>query len=236
MSELRINKFLSSAGVGSRREIDLLIDEGIITVNGEAARVGQRVDPDKDIIKVRDELINKIEEKVYYLLNKPTEVLCILRDKSKRKIVTELIDDKRRMFPVGILDYQTEGLIILTNDGDLINKIMHSKSEIREIYFVKIKGELTDEKIKLIESAINLEAGKTVPTKIEEVKIENGFSNFEISIIEVKNRQIRRMCDTIDNDILELKRLSMGEINIEGLNVGEYRELTKSEIEYLKNL
>lgn len=235
-TKMRINKFLASQGIASRRQIDQWIEEGKILVNGVLASSGQKVDA-SDSIEVNGSKIKMQEEKkVYYLLHKKEEVLSAVRDDRGRKTVVDCIDTPYRIFPIGRLDYRTSGLILLTNDGELFNRVMHPRAEIFKTYEVRAKGSLSKEQLQQLAEGVNLEEGKTLPALVAKVKFEKGQSFFEISIREGKNRQVRRMVEAVGSRVLSLRRTKIGKLSLEKVALGEYRELTKEEIEYLYSL
>lgn len=236
MEEMRINKYLASLGIGSRRAIDKMIDDGRIRVNGEVISAGVKV-TDDDLIEIDGKKISKeAEKKVYYLLNKPLEVLSSAKDDRGRKTVVDLIRCKERIFPVGRLDYNTTGLIILTNDGELFNKVIHPRAELYKQYYVKVLGEIKDSSLEMLRNGVKLEDGMTLPAIVKLIKREKGKSEVEISIREGRNRQVRRMFDSVNHPVITLKREKIGKISIGKLRLGEYRELTKEEINYLYSL
>lgn len=236
MEEMRINKYLASLGIGSRRAIDKMIDDRRIRVNGEVISAGVKV-TDDDLIEIDGKKISKeAEKKVYYLLNKPLEVLSSAKDDRGRKTVVDLIRCKERIFPVGRLDYNTTGLIILTNDGELFNKVIHPRAELYKQYYVKVLGEIKDSSLEMLRNGVKLEDGMTLPAIVKLVKREKGKSEVEISIREGRNRQVRRMFDSVNHPVITLKREKIGKITIGKLKLGEYRELTKEEINYLYSL
>lgn len=236
MEEMRINKYLASLGVGSRREIDRLIEEGKIKVNGEVITAGVKV-TENDVIEVKGKKISKgAERKVYYILNKPLEVLSSAKDDRGRKTVVDIIKCKERIFPIGRLDYNTTGLILLTNDGELFNRVIHPRSEVYKEYYVKVLGEIKDSSIKKLEDGVELEDGVTLPAYVKLISREKGKSEIMISIREGRNRQVRRMLDAVNHPVIILRRERIGKISLGKLRVGEYRELTESEIKYLYSL
>ena len=233
---MRINKFLSTLGVASRRTIDKYIEEGKIFVNGQKATTGMDVD-EKDIIEVNGKKIeNFSEEKVYFMLNKPLEVLSASSDDRGRKTVVDLIRTDKRIFPIGRLDYMTTGLILLTNYGELFNRLVHPKSEIYKKYYVKIFGEMKKEEIEEIKKGVLLDDGKTLPAKVSEVKYDKNKTSMYISIREGRNRQIRKMFKILGYNVVSLKRVAFGKIKLGNLKIGTYRKLCKEEIEYLRSL
>lgn len=231
---MRINKFLSTLGIASRRSIDKYIEDGLIEVNGEKATPGMDVS-EKDEIFIKGEKIKtKIKtEKVYFMLHKPLEVLSSVSDDRGRKTVVDLIKTDKRIFPIGRLDYMTTGLIILTNDGDLFNRLVHPKSEIYKKYYVKIWGEMKKSEIEELKKGVLLDDGKTLPAKISGIKYDKNKTTMYISIREGRNRQVRRMIEKFGYRVLMLRREKIGELSLNDLPEGKYRELTIEEIEYL---
>ena len=234
---MRINKFLSSLGIASRRAIDKYIEEGRIKVNGVIASTGIDV-TEEDEIYIDNKKIetNRIEEKVYFMLNKPLEVLSASSDDRGRKTVVDLIKTDKRIFPIGRLDYMTSGLILLTNDGELFNRLVHPKSEIYKKYYIKVFGEVKKEEIEELKKGVLLEDGKTLPAKVSGIKYDKNKTSMYISIREGRNRQIRRMIEKFGYKVLMLRREKIGELSLGDLEEGKYRKLTKQEIEYLYSI
>ena len=231
---MRINKFLSSLGIASRRAIDKYIEEGRIKVNGVIASTGIDVTEDDEIYIDNKKIeTNRIEKKVYFMLNKPLEVLSASSDDRGRKTVVDLIKTDKRIFPIGRLDYMTSGLILLTNDGELFNRLVHPKSEIYKKYYIKVFGEVKKEEIEELKKGILLEDGKTLPAKVSGIKYDKNKTSMYISIREGRNRQIRRMIEKFGYKVLMLSREKIGELSLGDLKEGKYRELTREEIEYL---
>ena len=231
---MRINKFLSSLGIASRRAIDKYIEEGRIKVNGVIASTGIDITEDDEIYIDNKKIETKrIEEKVYFMLNKPLEVLSASSDDRGRKTVVDLIKTDKRIFPIGRLDYMTSGLILLTNDGELFNRLVHPKSEIYKKYYIKVFGEVKKKEIEELKKGVLLEDGKTLPAKISGIKYDKNKTSMYISIREGRNRQIRRMIEKFGYKVLMLRREKIGELSLGDLKEGKYRELTKEEIEYL---
>ena len=216
---MRINKFLSTLGIASRRAIDKYIDENdTILIDG----------------KKIETKIN--EDKVYFMLNKPLEVLSASSDDRGRKTVVDLVKTNKRIFPIGRLDYMTSGLILLTNDGDLFNRIVHPKSEIYKKYYIKIFGEIKKTEIDELKKGVLLDDGKTLPAKISGIKYDKNKTSMYISIREGRNRQVRRMIEKFGYKVLMLRREKIGELSLGDLPEGKYRELTNEEIEYLYSI
>jgi len=230
----RLNKLIAQAGVASRRGADELIIAGEVSVNGTIViEPGTKADPEKDHIKVHGKLINaKIanREKVYILLNKPKGYLSSAADPEGRKLVTDLVKGYGKLHPVGRLDYNTEGLIILTNDGDFTNMVASSKT-IPKVYEVKVKGLPNENAINKLRRGVRLEDGfKTAPAQIKELKGTDKNGWYEVTLYEGHNQQIRKMFDSVGHSVVKLKRIAIGSINYDRLPVGAYRELDPEEI------
>ncbi len=232
----RLQKLIAQAGIASRRKAEELIANGEVSVNGEiVTELGTKADPEVDHIKVGGRLINPILEKrenVYILLNKPKGYLSSAADPEERKLVVDLIPKKFGVLhPVGRLDYNTEGLLILTNDGQFTNLIASSKT-IPKIYDVKVKGLPNSNAINKLRAGIRLDDGfRTAPAKITELKStpKNGW--FEVILHEGHNQQIRKMFDAVGNSVVKLRRIAIGHIKDEHLRVGEFRQLSPAEVQ-----
>lgn len=235
-NQIRINKFIAESGVCSRRAADKLIEQGKVKINGVTAECGSVINPETDKVEVEGKGITQEEKKVYFMLNKPEKVLTAAKDERGRKTVLDIVRENERVFPIGRLDFETEGLLILTNDGELYNRIIHPKAEVYKKYIAVISGRLTnDEKSRLI-NGINLEDGKTLPARVRIVGEEKGNNIVEISIREGRNRQVRRMFKACGHLVLKLKRVAIGNLELQSLKVGQYRELSKDEVKYLYSL
>lgn len=237
---MRINKYIASCGVASRRKAEELILDGKVKVNGKIIEeLSYKVDENKDMVEVNNVKITLDEKLVYLLLNKPEGYITTVKDQFDRPSVIDLLSSvKERVFPVGRLDYETSGLLLLTNDGDLTYKLTHPKHEIDKTYVAKVKGILTEDEIKNFREGLYIEDYKTAPAKLKVLdsdKVKN-ISTLEIKIHEGKNRQVRKMCKSINHPVLRLKRVAMGKINLKNCKVGEYRYLTEDEVRYLKNI
>lgn len=235
---MRIAKFLAAAGVASRRKSEELILEGVVSVNGETVEeLGMQVDPQKDIIKVRKKRIYAPEEKVYILFNKPVGCVCTCEDDRGRTTVLDYIKGvDKRIYPVGRLDFTTEGMLILTNDGELAFRLTHPKHEVNKRYLVIVDSEISQDDVKKLEKGVFIEGGKTAPAKVKLLKVSPERTELTMIIHEGRNRQVRRMFEAIDKNVIFLKRISIGDINLGELKKGEYRFLTEDEITYLKQL
>lgn len=234
----RLQKFLAEAGVASRRTSEELIANGKVKVNGNIiTEMGVKIDPAKDEVRVNGKIVKPVEKKVYILLNKPAGYVTTLRDPQRRPKVIDLLKDvKERVYPVGRLDFDTEGLLLLTNDGELTYTLTHPKHEIGKTYLVLVKGVPDREKLKRFQKGLRLADGLTAPAKVKLLKKVSSGTFLEITIYEGRNRQIRRMCETIGHPVLELKRINMGFLDIKGLETGKYRYLNEEEIKKLKKL
>ncbi|CAN5375106.1 pseudouridine synthase [soil metagenome] len=230
----RLQKLIAQAGIASRRASEALITAGEVSVNGEiVTELGTKADPEKDHIKVKGKLINsKLENRsnIYILLNKPKGYLSSAADPEGRKLVVDLVKGHGRLHPVGRLDYNTEGLIILTNDGDFTNYVASSKT-IPKVYEVKVKGLPTTVAINKLRRGVVLEDGyKTAPAEIKDLKPTDKNGWYEVTLHEGHNQQIRKMFDTIAHSVVKLKRIAIGSISDPYLKVGESRTLTPQEV------
>ncbi|UUV18558.1 rRNA pseudouridine synthase [Fusobacteria bacterium ZRK30] len=236
MEKVRLNKYLASIGIGSRREIDKMVEEKKIMVNGEYPSPGMKVNI-KDKISVDGKLIGKTKEKkVYYLLNKPKKVISAVKDDRGRRTVIDFVKTKERVYPIGRLDYDTEGMIILTNDGDLYNKVIHPKGEVYKKYLIQAAGHIKKINLGQLKAGIKLEDGLTLPAKVRFLREEGSTTWLTVAIREGRNRQVRRMLDAIGHRVISLTRVKIGTLTMGDLEVGKYRPLTKEEIKYLKDV
>lgn len=235
--EERLQKYMASCGVASRRKCEEFILEGRVKVNGVVVNeLGTKVLVDKDIIEFDGVKIDKEDEKVYYILNKPTGVITSASDERGRKTVIDIVKSKERIFPIGRLDYNTSGLLLLTNDGEIFNKIMHPRVELFKTYIADVKGYITDKDIEQLKNGIDIGGYVTAKAKVFIQKRDDNRSTIRISISEGKNRQIRRMCSKINHDVINLKRISIGDIKLGELKIGEYRKLNTKELNFLFRL
>lgn len=236
MEKIRINKYLAQLGIDSRRAIDKMIEEGKIKVNGMIAESGMKVD-DNDKILINEKPISREKsKKVYYILNKPKKVLTTVKDERGRKTVVDLIDTEERIFPIGRLDYDTEGLLILTNDGEVFNKVIHPRTEVYKTYLVEAKGNINMTTLNKLKRGIMLDNQMTLPAKAKIISSDDNHTILHFAIKEGRNRQVRRMFEMVGHNVISLKRIMVGELTLDGLKVGEYRPLTKREVKYLYSL
>ncbi len=221
----RINKYIASCGICSRRKADELIQEGKVELNGKVVtNLGEKVE-EKDIVKVDGKEIFKEEKKVYIALNKPKGYVTTNSDQFNRKNVVELIHENVRVFPVGRLDMYTEGLLILTNDGEFSNLMMHPRNKIEKTYVVTTNTIVSNEQIETLKNGVDIGDYITRPAKVKMIAKDK----LEIVISEGKNRQVRRMCEAVGINLLNLKRVKIGKIELGNLQTGKYRYLTEEE-------
>ncbi|WP_236894564.1 pseudouridine synthase [Clostridium beijerinckii] len=235
--EERLQKYLANCGVASRRKCEELIISGKVKVNGVIVNeVGIKVDPLKDMIEYNGKEIKKKEDKVYIMLNKPEGYISSVKDEKGRATILDIVKVNERIYPIGRLDYDSSGLLLLTNDGEIYNKIIHPRVEIIKRYVAVVKGEVTDKDKMKFEIGIDIGGYITAPAELKVISYDRGVSTIEIGIHEGKNRQIRKMCAAIHHDVLSLKRISIGEIKLGYLKRGEYRKLNKEELDYINSL
>ena len=221
----RLNKYIASCGVCSRRKSDELISSGKVKVNGQVVtNLGEKVSS-KDIVEVDNKLIQKEEKKVYIVLNKPRGYVTTNSDEYNRKNVIDLIDEDVRVYSIGRLDKDTEGLLLLTNDGEFSNKVMHPRNKIKKTYIVTTDTNVTNEQLEKLRNGVDIGDYITRPAKIKRI----GNEKVQIIISEGKNRQVRRMCDSVGINLLNLRRIQVGNILLGNLQSGKYRYLTAKE-------
>lgn len=235
MEEMRLQKYLASCGIASRRKCEELISSGKITVNGEVVtELGTKINPEKDEVKYNGKIVNLEEEKIYILLNKPIGYVTTAKEQFGRDMVLDLVKINKRIVPVGRLDMYTSGALILTNDGDFVNKLTHPSHEIDKTYNVTLKGIVTKEDIESLQNGVEIDDGyvtKPARAKILKIDEEKKISRVQITIHEGKNRQVRKMCEAIGKRVLALHRSKIGNLDVKDLKLGEWRYLSKREIE-----
>ena len=234
---MRINKFLAEQGVASRRGSDQLIFEGRVKINGRLAVAGDNVEP-SDTVELDGKILSHKVKYEYYLLNKPKGYVCTVSDEKDRKTVMQLLPEGAgRVYPVGRLDYETEGLLILTNGGDLAYRLTAPQNEIPKTYLVKIEGTIALSELNRLRSGVEIEKGVvTKKCKINIVETDKNFTKLHVVLTEGKNREIRKMFEVIGKHITFLKRIKIGDLTLSGLDRGKVRKLTPEEIYYLQNL
>lgn len=229
--EVRINKYLSIAGIASRREAEELIKKNKIKVNGKNATLGQKISLD-DIVEIDGKKIDSIPEKKYYLLNKPKKTICTLKDQFNRTLVTSLIDDNNYLFPVGRLDYDTTGVLIITNDGELANRLSHPSNQVKRIYRVRINESLSNKELLYLNSNnIYINNKKSIQI-IEQVDKKS----YLVTLTQGSYHHVKKIFELVNRKVLDLKRVEFAGLTCEKMPIGSYRELKKYEIKILKKL
>lgn len=228
----RLQKILASAGIASRREAEQIIASGRVSVNGViVSEMGFKADPDSDLIAVDGKRISTGTPKIYIILYKPAGYVTTMKDPEGRQIVTDLLKDvKGRIFPVGRLDYNTEGLLLLTNDGAWANALAHPRHEVEKEYHVRVRGKVTPAQTRQLSEGVNLEDGKTAPAVVKIIRESDNNTWLSIAIHEGRYRQVRRMCETVNLQVVRLKRSRYGFLDLGKLKPGEYRMLTEAEV------
>ncbi len=231
----RLQKYLANAGIASRRKCEELILEGKVKVNGQIVReLGFKIDPETDLVEFEGAKVEKREKKIVLIMNKPKEIISSVTDPQGRKTVLDLLPDKfPRLYPVGRLDYESEGMLILTNDGYLADKIMHPKNEIKKIYHVWVYGYPSQESLEKFSQGLELEDGKTAPAKIKLIRKARSTSLMEVEIQEGKKRQIRRMFEELGHPVAKLERIQIGHLTMGKLAQGKFKRLNEDDINKL---
>lgn len=237
MNKIRLQKFISNCGYTSRRKAEELIKEGKVKVNNETIyTLGTKINADNDVVSINGKIIKNINNKIYIKLNKPTGYITTVKDQFNRPCVIDLINVKDRIYPIGRLDYNTNGLLLLTNDGNLTYKLTHPKYKVYKTYIAKISGEIKLKDIEKLRLGVDIGNYVTAPSKVKLLNSNNNKSIIEISIHEGKNRQIRRMFDSLGYKVLKLERISFGDIKLDNLKSGEWQHLSSWEISYINKI
>ncbi len=234
---MRLNKYIADSGLCSRRKADELIQEGKVKVNGlEVKEFGMQIEADA-LVEVNGKVIRpSTGERIYIMLNKPTGFITSVQDDRGRRTVFDLIDDMdERLFPVGRLDYNSSGLLILTNDGEFSNLMMHPKNKIYKTYLVRVKGMMTNYKANILRKGVIIDGKKTAPAMVDIIKQTDKSSLLEIKIHEGRNRQIRKMCEALGNPVIDLHRMAIGDLTLGHLKIGHYKKINPSDIQALIN-
>ena len=230
---MRLQKYMADAGIASRRKCEEYIAEGRVTVNGEIAAIGKTVE-DGDVVEFDGQVITPAEKHVVIMLNKPRGVLSTCSDPSDRRTTAEFFEDlPYRLYNIGRLDFDSEGLLLFTNDGDIAYRLMHPKFEVEKTYRVLMEGEATAEELSKLQKGVMLSDGMTAPAKVSGVTVSGGTTNLYITIHEGRNRQVRRMTEAIGHRTLRLRRVAIGSLKLTGLRAGEWRYLTQEETDSL---
>lgn len=234
---MRLNKFLAECGVCSRRKADEIIAEGRVTVNRKTvSEMGFDVDEKKDVVYLDGKKIVPVTHYEYIMFNKPKGCVTTMSDDKGRKTVYDFIGREKRLVPVGRLDYDSEGLLLFTNDGELTHKLTHPSNEIPKTYVVKIEGEISESDMATLRKGVTVNGVKYSRCKVKFTGEENGLSRLEVVIFEGKNREIRRMFEAVEKNVVFLKRVAIGDLRLGGLSRGGFRELNDFEVDYLKRL
>lgn len=230
----RLQKIISACGECSRRSAEKLIESGKVRVNGVVASIGDKADSERDVIEVNGKVISG-GERYYIMLNKPRGYITTLDDEHGRKTVSELVDVGARVYPIGRLDYNSEGLLLMTNDGELTYKLTHPSHDIPKGYIVTVRGKLEDA-LTVLKSPIEIDGRMTRPADVTVLRENSEGGLLHITIREGRNRQIRRMCEAANLRVVRLKRVTIGDLLLEKMPAGRWRHLTESEVRYLKSL
>lgn len=236
---MRINKYIASGGICSRRKAEEYINQGLVKVNGKTVTaLSFEVDEYNDTVTVSGNKIVPVKRTIYIMMHKPKGCVCTLKDDKGRKTVMDYLSDfsDTRLFPVGRLDYDTEGLLLLTNDGDVANKLTHPSTEIPKTYIAKVKGLLQESDLAALRNGVTLDGVKLRRCKVKFLDQKDDVARYEVTIHEGKNRQIHRMFEFVGKEVEFLKRIKIGEIRLGGLSRGAYRYLTDKEVSFLKRL
>ncbi|MBQ1876656.1 MAG: rRNA pseudouridine synthase [Selenomonas sp.] len=233
----RLQKIISQAGIASRRAAEQLIAAGRVTVDGRAAVLGEKADPAAQRIAVDGKPLPRAERHVYYLLHKPTGYISTARDERGRRTVLDLLPEVReRIYPVGRLDGDTSGLLLITNDGTLMNGLLHPRYEVSKTYVAQVAGQVTEQSLEQLRRGLQLEDGMTAPAKARLLGSRGGLSKVEVTIHEGRNRQVRRMFSAIGCDVRKLKRVRFAFLSLKDVAVGQHRPLTPKEVDRLYQL
>jgi len=234
--QIRLNKFLAQAGISSRREADRFISEGRVKVNGKIVRtLGFKIEEETDKVEVDGKKIKSKLQLIYLMLNKPPGYLVTLKDPFQRPTIMSLLPPlKTRVFPVGRLDYDSNGLLLLTNDGELANRLMHPRYKVKKVYLVKVLGLLDELKIRKLQKGIYLDGKKTTPAKVIKLSARANKSLFQVEIHEGRKREIKRMFEQLGHRVIELERIKFANLSLGFLKKGQWRFLTNKEIASLK--
>ncbi len=237
MESVKLQKYVAVCGLMSRRAAEKEIELGHFEVNGVQATIGMRVDPENDAVTYKGKsVVPETARKVYIMLNKPKGVVTTMNDEKGRKKVSDIVDVGVRVYPVGRLDLNSEGLLLMTNDGELTNAVSHPSGEILKIYSVTLKGKVENEELDRLRAVRMLDGEKIAPVGVELVSRNEQQSVVKFTLSEGKNREIRRICESVGVYITKLKRISLGPLRLGDLKPGEFRELNSSELRALKNM
>lgn len=235
----RLNKYLASTGASSRRGADKLIQDGRVKVNGKTVtELGKSINERNDTVTVDDKIVKPANDYSYIMFYKPKGCITTVSDEKGRKTVYDYLEEINvlHLIPVGRLDYDTEGLLLLTNDGDMAHKLTHPSFEVPKTYLVKTEGEIPEHKLAQLRKGVVIDGEKTKRSKVKLLEYKDGVSKVQITISEGKNRQVRKMFQAVEKEVIFLKRIAVGELRLGGLSRGGYRYLNDDEVYYLKNI
>ena len=232
--DTRLQKMLADCGVASRRKAEEMIQAGLVTVNGETAHIGDKVDPRRDRVAVKGRPVQPRIKNVYIMLHKPRGYITTMSDEMGRRCVAELVKEiPGRIYPVGRLDRDSEGLLLMTNDGAFANKMVHPSMHVPKVYRVTIRPGITEDQLTQMSVGMEIDGEKTLPASVRVLEQQQGRVVLEIVLQQGRNRQIRKMCEQLGLEVARLKRIAMGPVKLGMLQPGQYRELTKEEIKGL---
>ena len=230
-AKVRLQKYMAEAGIASRRKSEELIAAGKVRVNGKVAEIGDKINPRTDKVTVSGKKVVKSKKHVYIMLHKPRGFITTMHDEMDRKCVAELIDDvPERVYPVGRLDRESEGLLLLTNDGEFANALTHPSKHVPKTYRVTVRPDVTKEQLAAFENGIEIDGKMTLPAEVRVLDKQEGRVVLDVVIYEGRNRQIRKMCEALGLEVARLKRTKIGSLKLGMLKPGEYRYLTEEEI------
>jgi 23S rRNA pseudouridine2605 synthase len=236
-NSIRLQKFLSECGIASRRRSEELISAGKVKVNGRTASLGEKINPKVDTISVNGKKVINTAKHVYLMLHKPRGFITTMNDEMGRKCVSQLVEDVgERVYPIGRLDRESEGLLLMTNDGEFANAMMHPSHHIGKVYRVTIRPGITQEQIDLMSGGIEIEGRTTAPCDVRLIKKDDDRTVLEIVLYEGRNRQIRKVCEKLNIEVARLKRTAFGAVKLGMLPAGKWRELSKDEVNKLISL
>ena len=235
MEKIRLQKFFTDQKIMSRRSAEKVIEAGNVKINGKTAKHGDKVDPENDTVEFNGKIIEKTAlSKRYIMLNKPIGYVSTVSDEKGRKCVSDLVKDVgERVYPVGRLDMFSDGLLIMTNDGELANRLTHPKNNVTKKYSVLIKGQISPEALATLTSPMDIDGYKIRPVGVHIVSVKNGNTSAIFTLHEGRNRQIRKMCEQCSLTVMRLSRIAIGSLKLGDLEKGKWRELTKAEVDYL---
>lgn len=238
MEKIRLQKYFTDCGLMSRRKAESEIADGKVTVNGVTAHLGDKIDPARDVIAYSGKPVKPVAaEHTYVMLHKPRGYLTAMTDDRGRKCISELVKDVgRRVYPVGRLDLNSEGLLLLTDDGEIANRMMHPRGGIPKVYNVTVRGEITEEKLEILRAPMEIDGYRTQGAEVECTAQYDGGGKLKIILREGRNREIRKMCEQVGLAVGRLCRVQIGEIKLDALGLGKWRYLSEQQIRYLHSI